>query len=299
MKKNRKSKQGIKSMNNAPKKLTRTKKNEHLYESQLRELENTIQQKFNFEENYVEDELDVSFLERKKKKKPAVIEKKVYPVKLLVCLIGILILSMTFITVHYITFNHNQEKIVTKTIKKEVLSENILFLGDSITDYYDVKKYYPDHHVVNSGIAGNKTFDILEDMEGRVYQYNPSKIFLLIGTNDLEEKRGIDKTFENIKKIIKGIKENRGQAEIYIEAIYPVNKQLDENMVHNRENDSIRTINKLLKKYCKEMKLTYIDTYALLQGEEGNLKEEYSDDGLHLNENGYEHLTKKLETYLD
>ena len=38
--------------------------------------------------------------------------------------------------------------------------------------------------VVNSGVSGDKTNDILDNMEERIYRYNPSKVVILVGTND-------------------------------------------------------------------------------------------------------------------
>ena len=80
-----------------------------------------------------------------------------------------------------------------KELKKEVYTlkdtnknyTNYLFLGDSITDYYDLDKYYEGYKVVNSGISGNQTSDILDDLKKRAYVYNPSTIFLLIGTGNI------------------------------------------------------------------------------------------------------------------
>ena len=60
-------------------------------------------------------------------------------------------------------------------------------------------------------------------MDEKVYIYNPSKVFILIGTNDFDEERhgkfDEDTTIDNIKSIIEGIKENRRFAEIYIESV--------------------------------------------------------------------------------
>ena len=114
-----------------------------------------------------------SRLERNKKtyNKTEVLNKKVYVV---------LFISLGF---NFLFFNNcfmPQNVVSAKEEVKEVIKvpDNYLFLGDSITEYYDLDKYYPDLPVVNSGIAGDTTEDILNDMEGRVYQYNPSKIFL-------------------------------------------------------------------------------------------------------------------------
>lgn len=45
--------------------------------------------------------------------------------------------------------------------------ESIVFLGDSITSRCDLNKYFPNYNVYNSGIAGNMTKDILDNMENR------------------------------------------------------------------------------------------------------------------------------------
>lgn len=176
---------------------------------------------------------------------------------------------------------------------------NYLFLGDSITDFYDLDKYYDGLPVVNSGISGNTTEDILDDMKNRVYDYNPSKVFLLIGTNDLIHDISVDDITSNIEKIISEIKDNKPQVEIYVESIYPVNDNLDEDMVSNRNNDDIMKINEKIKKYCDDNNYTYINMYDKLLDDDGNFSEEYTDDGLHPNENGYEIITKELKKYLD
>lgn len=193
----------------------------------------------------------------------------------------------------------NEHKEELKSLEKAYT--NYLFLGDSITEYYDLEKYFPDMPVVNSGIAGDTTDDILSDMKGRVYDYNPSKVFILIGTNDLLEDKTNEEIFNNIKKIVDGIKENRSEAEIYIESIYPVNRSMDKRlyMVGSRQNKDIIEINKMIKDYCNEENLTYINTYDELLDEDGNLKKDYSEDGLHLSSEGYDVVTKSLEKYLN
>ena len=175
---------------------------------------------------------------------------------------------------------------------------NYLFLGDSITEYYDLGKYFIDLPVVNSGISGDTTDDILSNMKERVYDYNPSKIFLLIGTNDLEIDKSVDEVVDDIKEIVKGIKDNRPKAEIYIESVYPVNSDINEDLVDKRENEDIIAINEELEEYAEEENLTYIDIYNLLVTEDGVLNTEYTKDGLHLNDKGYDVVTKTLEKYL-
>ena len=180
-------------------------------------------------------------------------------------------------------------------------NDNFLFLGDSITELYPLEEYYDNLPVVNSGISGNKTTDILNNMKTRVYQYNPTKVFLLIGTNDLNstDEDIVDVTFDNIKEIISEIKENRSDATIYVESVYPVNSVIENNVVTNRTNKKVKELNKKLSNYCDEESCEYINLYDDLIDEEGNLKTEYTEDGLHLNSLGYVVITRELLPYLN
>ena len=216
--------------------------------------------------------------------------------KIVIFLILVILLLSGFLAYHFVTFDYSEPRVETKI--EEVVPENIVFLGDSITDFYDLDKYYEGYHVVNSGINGNQTDDILGDMNGRIYQYNPSKVFILIGTNDLQRDKSLDEIVDNIKKIVEGIEDNRPQAQIYIESIYPINKDINEVAVGSRSNSAITEINNLLKEYCEEKDIIYIDIYNSLTNDDGNLSNEYSDDGLHLNDKGYEVVTAKIKEYL-
>ena len=138
-------------------------------------------------------------------------------------------------------------------------------------------------------------------MKTRVYQYNPTKVFLLIGTNDLNstDEDIVDVTFDNIKEIINEIKENRSDATIYVESVYPVNSVIENNVVTNRTNKKVKELNKKLSNYCDEESCEYINLYDDLIDEEGNLKTEYTEDGLHLNSLGYVVITRELLPYLN
>lgn len=197
-----------------------------------------------------------------------------------------------------------------KELKKEVYTlketnknyTNYLFLGDSITDYYDLDKYYEGYKVVNSGVSGNQTSDILDDLKKRAYVYNPSTIFLLIGTNDYIHDKKEDETINNIKEIVDNLNKNLPNAKIYLESIYPINntddKKIFKSVVNVRNNTSIKKINSELKKYCNDKNCTYLDMYSLLEDKDGNLKLEYTKEGLHMSDKGYEVITKELMKYM-
>lgn len=194
-----------------------------------------------------------------------------------------------------IKLNSRLERLERYTYNKE----SIVFLGDSITSRCDLDKYFPNYNVYNSGIAGNMTKDILDNMENRVFAYNPTKVFVLIGTNDLVYS-GLDNDGikNNIEEIINKIYEKNSNIKIYLESIYPVNNSINKEIVETRTNDNIKDLNNKIEKICNN-KCTYINMYDNLTDKNGNMKRIYTVDGLHLNKIGYKVITNKLIKYLD
>lgn len=262
------------------------------------------------------DEIDTSFVENKRKKKEQIVdeltqsyekgkvqqqkrEKKHHSkirVERFVTILCILALLGTCV---FLLMKPEKTKVVTKKEEVVVMDDNYLFLGDSITEQYDLDEYYNDLPVVNSGISGNKTKDLLNDLNNRVYQYNPSKVFLLIGTNDIQSKVEEDVIVNNIKKILEDIHENRPYAKLYLEAIYPVDE--GSSGAQDRTNKEIQSINASLEDYCKKNDITFIDMYDLLldpESDKDRLFEDYSKDGLHISDEGYEVITEELMKYI-
>lgn len=180
-------------------------------------------------------------------------------------------------------------------------TDNFVFLGDSITDFYPLEEFYDNLPVVNSGVSGYKTTDILSRIDSMVTIYNPTKVFLLIGTNDVPS-RSEDEIVKNIQEIVKEIQSKRPKAKIYLESILPVNRsnddKIDHGMVGERENDKIQSINKKLKQYSEKEKITFINLYDEFVDENNEMTLKYTTEGLHLSSLGYLRLTNILLPYL-
>ena len=119
-------------------------------------------------------------------------KQKIFNLNLALIIISICLLISIILNI-YIYNNKSNNYIV---------DENIVFFGDSITNKYKVEEFFPNNHVINSGISGDGSEDLLKRMDD-VYKYNPSKVFLLIGINDLnhdikENKNEILKVLEKI-----------------------------------------------------------------------------------------------------
>lgn len=180
-------------------------------------------------------------------------------------------------------------------------TDNFVFLGDSITDFYPLEEFYDNLPVVNSGVAGYKTTDILSRIDSMVTIYNPTKVFLLIGTNDVPVSSE-DEIVDHIKQIIEEIHKKRPKAKVYLESILPVNRsddeKIDHGMVGERENDKIQSINKKLEQYAEEEGITFINLYDEFVNSDNEMTLKYTTEGLHLSSLGYLKLTNILLPYL-
>ena len=217
---------------------------------------------------------------------------------------NIVILSLIIVLLLYNTFiinknikkiNENVINLKQETGKLENITPHYVFLGDSITEQYDLSRYYEGYSVVNSGISGDTTEEILNNMEKRVYQYNPSTVFLMIGTNDVNENKSTEYIFNNIKQIVEEIQTNLPKAKIIVESITPTQEKWGQ----NDKNEKRREINQLLHDEYKNSNVTYIDLYTILEDKNSHqLADVYTKDGLHLTDEAYEKISTKLKKYM-
>lgn len=222
-----------------------------------------------------------------------------YQISIFIFLIVIIVLLLVLIGQ-----NKSQEKsgIIKNPFDIQVSdTDNFVFLGDSITDFYPLEEFYDNLPVVNSGVSGYKTTDILSRIDSMVTIYNPTKVFLLIGTNDIPASTE-DEIVKHIQEIINEIQAKRPKAKIYLESILPVNRsndeKIDHGMVGERENNKIQSINKKLKQYAEKEKITFINLYDEFVDENNEMTLKYTTEGLHLSSLGYLKLTNILLPYL-
>lgn len=175
----------------------------------------------------------------------------------------------------------------------------IIFLGNSITEGCDWKSLFPGKNVLNRGISGDVTRGILNRLD-EVTASKPIKIFLLIGTNDLAKGRSLEHITKYYRLIIETILEDSKKTKLYIQSILPYNPNVgDQFNEHKSKQKEVIIVNQILTKLAKEYKLTYIDIYTSFSNEKGELKGIYTDDGLHLNQLGNEHWKESLSNYVN
>lgn len=173
----------------------------------------------------------------------------------------------------------------------------IVFVGDSITESYPIHELFDGKiSMYNRGISGYTSAQMRKHLKEMVFELNPSKVFLLIGTNDLEFDITPLQVIENIQFISNQIIEKGLNIVVYLLSIYPVDESHPN--VGKRTNKDIDFINQEIKHYAVlHDSIQYIDVAKVLSMN-GRLNQKYTFDGLHLNMAGYQVVSKVLSNYL-
>lgn len=172
----------------------------------------------------------------------------------------------------------------------------VVFAGDSLIEFFPIKKYLGrDLNLINRGIAGTDTAWLLQHLQEQVFDLKPSKVFLLIGTNDIGMGIPLPEILANIVEIISEIRSQSVETDIYLLSLLPVNQDpIFQERVKIRKNQIIEELNLSLSLLSS---LTYVDLYSCLL-ENAQLGQEYTTDGLHLNQEGYRRISEELLHFL-
>lgn len=212
----------------------------------------------------------------------------------------ILIASLLIVTALFWKQIYYGLKCVAFSVQNNKATERgVVFTGDSITDFCDLDKYYPELDAYNRGISADTTSGLLKRLKQSIFDLNPSVVVILMGINDL---MFYDKTpqevADNFIKIIDAVNNNLPNTEIVIQSVYPVyDKQY---RIAERGETYIPELNGLLKEIAIEKGAVFADIYPVLceQGSKRLIKE-LSDDGLHPNEAGYRIISGILNPLID
>lgn len=169
----------------------------------------------------------------------------------------------------------------------QITSEDIVFLGNSITDGAEWHELFNDKKVKNRGISGDICTGVYDRLDA-ITKGKPSKIFLMIGINDLSRGVHPDTVVQNIGLIIDKIKNDSPKTNIYVQSILPVSDYYGLFKNASACFNIIDEINQKIQLLTKEKSVIYIDLFShFVEKETGKLSNNYSNDGLHLLGNAY------------
>lgn len=109
-------------------------------------------------------------------------------------------------------------------------SKNVIFLGDSITEGFDLAKYFPKKRVLNRGISADVIGNALSKDDNRgvtkrldesIFKCSPSEVFILIGVNDLGSGHKPETIEAGYREILQGIKSHSPNLPVHVQSLLP------------------------------------------------------------------------------
>jgi lysophospholipase L1-like esterase len=175
---------------------------------------------------------------------------------------------------------------VAQFAKEPIVTGKIIFLGNSITEMGNWKKVTGDTTVINRGIGGDITYGVLKRLKD-VTDRQPSKVFLLIGINDIGKDIPDPVIADNELKIVKEIHSKCPQTQVYVESVLPVNSTINNFPQHYDKEEHVLALNKLLQANAAGGNYTFVDIFHLFVDADGRLQAQYTYEGLHVKPAAY------------
>ena len=174
----------------------------------------------------------------------------------------------------------------------------VVFLGDSITDYWKLENYFPGKPYINRGVDGQTTPEMLVRFRQDVIDVHPKVVVVLAGTNDIAGVTGrtlnedIEANYASMAELarVHGIR-------VVFASVLPVHNYTPdaEESFALRPRERILELNKWMKNYCAKERLVYLDYFSALVDERGVLKRALADDGVHPTDAGYKIMASLAE----
>ncbi|MEP7008325.1 MAG: GDSL-type esterase/lipase family protein [Sphingomonas bacterium] len=168
--------------------------------------------------------------------------------------------------------------------------QRVVFLGDSITDLWELARFFPGKPYVNRGIGSQVTAQMLLRFHQDVVALKPSAVVILAGVNDVhgflqqETEAQIEANYEAMADIA-----DRHHIRVVFGSILPVNNYTDnaKSVLEDRHPEELRAINRWLAAFCRERGYQYADYYSALVDDHGLLQRDLTTDGIHPLAAGY------------
>lgn len=167
-----------------------------------------------------------------------------------------------------------------------VYSDDIVFLGNSITDGGEFAELFDMPNIKNRGIRS----DVITGVEKRLTQVTsgrPAKIFLLIGINDVSHGLTVDQLAARYERLVRKIREQTPDTKLYIQSVMPINNDFNRYKNLKGREKVIPALNNRLQTIAAQNGAEYVDLTKALESAPDKLNPKYTNDGLHLNGPGY------------
>lgn len=171
----------------------------------------------------------------------------------------------------------------------------IVFTGSSsIRLWNTLEQDFPNTNIINTGFGGSQTHHLINHLDQLVLHFEPQKVFIYEGDNDINAGKPVRQILEEFFEIIGKVTEVVPSAQIYFISAKPSPSRWE-------KRGQYELFNEQLKKFAmNHSNANFIDIWTPMLGKDGRPKPElFIEDNLHMNEKGYAIWTKAMKPYLD
>ena len=164
--------------------------------------------------------------------------------------------------------------------------KDIVMLGNSLTDGCEFHELLGNRHIKNRGIVG----DIIQGLIDRIdpiVQGQPRKLFIMCGVNDISHDVSADSIARAMERLILIVKQGSPRTKIYLQSLLPFNNDVREWKLLKGRDHIVVQANQLLEQVARRHGVTWINLYPLFADDQGRLRADLTNDGLHLMGKGY------------
>ena len=191
-------------------------------------------------------------------------------------------------------FQNEIENILKKYPENAFEKGGIVFTGSSsIRLWKNLEEDFSGEKIINTGFGGSQTHELLLYIDETILRYSPSKIFIYVGENDIQEGKAVKQIILEYKELYKRILSKNPKAEIFFISAKPSPSRWE-------KEGEFTTLNEKTLKLSQQLgNLTFIDVWDEMLDENGRPKEDlFIEDRLHMNSKGYKIWKNKIAPYL-
>ena len=175
----------------------------------------------------------------------------------------------------------------------------VVFLGDSITDIWNLQKFFPGKPYINRGISGQTSSQMLLRFRQDVIDLKPKVVVILAGTNDIAENTG-PVTLEQVEGNLMSMAQlaTANHIRVVLCSVLPSAHY----WWHPELKDPaprIVALNKWIKAYAAEKGYVYVDYYSAMADAAGGLPKKLSPDGVHPSAAGHAVMAPLAESGIE
>jgi lysophospholipase L1-like esterase len=168
--------------------------------------------------------------------------------------------------------------------------DRVVFMGDSITDIWNLAKYFPGKPYINRGIGGQTTPQMLIRYRPDMIVLQPKVVVIMAGTNDIAGNTGpmsltqIEDNYATMAELARA-----HNIRVVFSSVTPVNDYTERSKLFFplRSPGQILELNHWMKNYCAQNGFVYLDYFSAMVDDKGLLKSDLAEDGLHPDDKGY------------